>query len=122
MATYDASVKRALTSSQQDLIDHKEHCSADPVKLAKMLVGVMSTIASVANFRYVFMRHSDSDVFSVPFCNLTMSPPVPAVILPTSPKLRPIKTTTCEVHPSLRLRHCMLSAIRAIRLKEWPEK
>ena len=34
MATYDASVKRALTSSQQDLIDHKEHCSADPVKLA----------------------------------------------------------------------------------------
>jgi phage replication-related protein YjqB (UPF0714/DUF867 family) len=28
MATYDASV------TQQDLIDHKEHCSADPVKLA----------------------------------------------------------------------------------------
>ena len=34
MATYDASVKKALTASQQDLIDHKEHCSADPVKLA----------------------------------------------------------------------------------------
>jgi phage replication-related protein YjqB (UPF0714/DUF867 family) len=34
MATYDASVKKALTTSQQDLIDHKEHCSADPVKLA----------------------------------------------------------------------------------------
>jgi hypothetical protein len=34
MATYDASVKKALTASQQDLIDHKEHCSADPAKLA----------------------------------------------------------------------------------------
>jgi hypothetical protein len=30
MATYDASVKKALTASQQDLIDHKEHCSAIP--------------------------------------------------------------------------------------------
>jgi phage replication-related protein YjqB (UPF0714/DUF867 family) len=34
MATYNASVKKALTACQQDLIDHKEHCSADPVKLA----------------------------------------------------------------------------------------
>src|SRR5215510_80336 len=34
MATYDASVKKALTASQQDLINHKEHCSADPEKLA----------------------------------------------------------------------------------------
>ena len=34
MATYEASVKKALTASQQDLIDHKEHCSVDPVKLA----------------------------------------------------------------------------------------
>ena len=34
MAAYDASVKKALTDSQQDLIDHEEHCSADPVKLA----------------------------------------------------------------------------------------
>jgi phage replication-related protein YjqB (UPF0714/DUF867 family) len=34
MATYEASVKKALTTSQQDLIDHKEHCSADPEKLA----------------------------------------------------------------------------------------
>src|SRR4029450_13285775 len=34
MATYHASVKKALTASQQDLIDHKEHFSADPVKLA----------------------------------------------------------------------------------------
>jgi hypothetical protein len=34
MATYDASVKKALTASQQNLIDHKEHCSADPEKLA----------------------------------------------------------------------------------------
>jgi phage replication-related protein YjqB (UPF0714/DUF867 family) len=34
MATYDALVKKALTSAQQDLIDHKEHCSADSVKLA----------------------------------------------------------------------------------------
>ena len=32
MATYSASVRRAL-SSQQDLIDQKEHCSADPDKL-----------------------------------------------------------------------------------------
>jgi phage replication-related protein YjqB (UPF0714/DUF867 family) len=34
MATYDASVKKALEPSQQDLIHHKEHCSADPEKLA----------------------------------------------------------------------------------------
>jgi len=34
MATYEASVKKALTASQQDLIDHEEHCSVDPVKLA----------------------------------------------------------------------------------------
>jgi len=34
MTTYDASVKKALTASQQDLINHKEHCSADPEKLA----------------------------------------------------------------------------------------
>ena len=36
MATYDASVKKALKPSQQDLIDHKEHCSADPEKLATL--------------------------------------------------------------------------------------
>ena len=29
MASYVASVKRAL-SSQEDLISHREHCSADP--------------------------------------------------------------------------------------------
>ena len=34
MAAYDASIKKALTASQQDLIDHQEHCSADPGKLA----------------------------------------------------------------------------------------
>jgi phage replication-related protein YjqB (UPF0714/DUF867 family) len=34
MATYDVSVKMALSSSQQDLIKRKEHCSADPEKLA----------------------------------------------------------------------------------------
>jgi phage replication-related protein YjqB (UPF0714/DUF867 family) len=34
MATYNVSVKKAVTASQQDLIDHKEHCSADPDKLA----------------------------------------------------------------------------------------
>jgi hypothetical protein len=34
MATYDASVRTALSPQQQDLIDHKEHCSADPEKLA----------------------------------------------------------------------------------------
>src|SRR6266516_520527 len=33
MAIYEASVKKALTSSQRDLIDHKEHCSAAPEKL-----------------------------------------------------------------------------------------
>jgi phage replication-related protein YjqB (UPF0714/DUF867 family) len=33
MATYDASVEKAL-SCQQDLIGHKERCSADPDKLA----------------------------------------------------------------------------------------
>ena len=34
MATYDASVKKALSSSQQDLIKRKEHCSADPERVA----------------------------------------------------------------------------------------
>jgi len=34
MPTYGASVKKALKPDQQDLIDHKEHCSADPEKLA----------------------------------------------------------------------------------------
>lgn len=33
MATYDASIKKALNPEQQDLIDHKEHCSADREKL-----------------------------------------------------------------------------------------
>jgi phage baseplate assembly protein W/phage replication-related protein YjqB (UPF0714/DUF867 family) len=34
MATYDASINRALSPQQDDLIKHKEHCSADPEKLA----------------------------------------------------------------------------------------
>ena len=34
MASYHVSVNKALTASQQDVIDHKEHCSADPEKLA----------------------------------------------------------------------------------------
>ena len=34
MATYHASIKKAFDPEQKDLIDHKEHCSADPVKLA----------------------------------------------------------------------------------------
>src|SRR5215813_2980657 len=34
MASYHVCVNKALTVSQQDLIDHKEHCSADPEKLA----------------------------------------------------------------------------------------
>ena len=34
MASYHVSVNKALTASQQDLIDHKEHCSADLEKLA----------------------------------------------------------------------------------------
>ena len=34
MATYDVSVKKAQRPEQQDLIDHEEHCSADPRKLA----------------------------------------------------------------------------------------
>ncbi|MGH8531161.1 MAG: poly-gamma-glutamate hydrolase family protein [Gammaproteobacteria bacterium] len=34
MATYNASIKKALSSEQKDLIDHKEHCSANPEKLA----------------------------------------------------------------------------------------
>ncbi len=34
MATYDASINKALDPQQKDLIDHKEHCSADPEKLA----------------------------------------------------------------------------------------
>src|SRR5215210_7735070 len=35
MATYNASVKKAL-STQQDLIDNGEHCSADPRRLRKV--------------------------------------------------------------------------------------
>ena len=34
MATYVASIKRALRPSQEQLVDHREHCSADPDKLA----------------------------------------------------------------------------------------
>ncbi len=34
VAAYIASVEPALSPSQQDLIDHDEHCSADPEKLA----------------------------------------------------------------------------------------
>src|SRR5215472_13300181 len=34
MASYEASVKKALTAFQQGLIHHKEHCSVYPVKLA----------------------------------------------------------------------------------------
>jgi phage replication-related protein YjqB (UPF0714/DUF867 family) len=34
MATYNASVEKAQKLEQQDLIDHGEHCSADPEKLA----------------------------------------------------------------------------------------
>jgi phage replication-related protein YjqB (UPF0714/DUF867 family) len=34
MATYDTSVKKALSPLQEDLIKHKEHCSADSEKLA----------------------------------------------------------------------------------------
>jgi phage replication-related protein YjqB (UPF0714/DUF867 family) len=34
MATYDVSIKKALDPQQDDLIKHKEHCSADPEKLA----------------------------------------------------------------------------------------
>ena len=36
MASYHVSVNKALTASQQDLIDHKERCSADPEKLARV--------------------------------------------------------------------------------------
>ena len=34
MGTYDASVRRAFDPEQGDLIDHEEHCSADPERLA----------------------------------------------------------------------------------------
>jgi hypothetical protein len=34
VATYDASIKKALDPEQDALIKHKEHCSADPAKLA----------------------------------------------------------------------------------------
>jgi phage replication-related protein YjqB (UPF0714/DUF867 family) len=34
MATYRASVRKALSPQQEDLIKQKEHCSADPEKLA----------------------------------------------------------------------------------------
>ena len=34
MAAYGASIKKALDPEQKDLIKHKEHCSADPEKLA----------------------------------------------------------------------------------------
>jgi hypothetical protein len=34
MATNDASIKKAFDPEQKDLIDHKEHCSADPEMVA----------------------------------------------------------------------------------------
>jgi phage replication-related protein YjqB (UPF0714/DUF867 family) len=34
VATFQAAVRRALSPEQQDLIDHAEHCSADPEALA----------------------------------------------------------------------------------------
>jgi phage replication-related protein YjqB (UPF0714/DUF867 family) len=34
MAAYDAWIKKALDPQQNDLVKHKEHCSADPKKLA----------------------------------------------------------------------------------------
>src|SRR5882762_3975639 len=34
MVAYDASINQALLPEQNDLKDHKEHCSADPEKLA----------------------------------------------------------------------------------------
>ncbi len=36
MATYDASVEKALSPQQEDLIKQEEHCSADPEKLATL--------------------------------------------------------------------------------------
>ena len=36
MAAYAASIKQALSPQQADLIDHKEHCSADREKLEKV--------------------------------------------------------------------------------------
>jgi phage replication-related protein YjqB (UPF0714/DUF867 family) len=36
MTTLDAAVDRALTPEQQDLVDHPEHCSADPRALAEI--------------------------------------------------------------------------------------
>ena len=36
MATYAASIKQALSPQQADLIDHKEHCSADREKLERV--------------------------------------------------------------------------------------
>ena len=45
MATYVASVRKALADSQQDLIDHKEHCSADPCE-ARRRSGVRLDIRS----------------------------------------------------------------------------
>jgi phage replication-related protein YjqB (UPF0714/DUF867 family) len=34
MGSYEASVRRALDPEQKDLLDHEEHCSADPERLA----------------------------------------------------------------------------------------
>jgi hypothetical protein len=34
MATFDAAVRQAVLAEQQDLVDHPEHCSADPEALA----------------------------------------------------------------------------------------
>jgi len=34
LGTYEASVRRALDPEQQDLLDHEEHCSSDPQRLA----------------------------------------------------------------------------------------
>ncbi len=51
MATYDASIKKALDPQQDDLIKRKEHCSADPDKLA--------TIGRVRSHQVRIKRNDD---------------------------------------------------------------
>src|SRR6185503_11904811 len=48
MATYAASIKKALTS-QSDLLTHEEHCSADPEKLARLGRAVGQQVRVIAS-------------------------------------------------------------------------
>ena len=68
MGIYQASVRRALSPEQQDLIDHAEHCSADPDRLAAAGAGLGHQVrvarddTDVALYTVSEVRHETPDV------------------------------------------------------------